>query len=146
MEQASRPPLRRLVTVDRRIRGGDYPNARTLAGELEVHPRTVLRDLEFLRNSLGAPLEYDARQHGYYYSLPDYALPFLRLSEGELVALFLAERLMQTYRGTPYAADLATAFRKLTAQLPDEVTVDLSHLGDTVSFRGSQPDAGAVRC
>ncbi len=146
MERTSRPPLRRLVAVDRCIRAGGYPNTRTLAGELEVNRRTVLRDLEFLRDSLGAPLEYDARRHGYYYSLPDYALPLLRLSEGELVALFLAERLMQTYHGTPYAADLATTFRKLTAQLPDEVTVDLSHLGETVSFRSPQADAGAVRC
>src|SRR5277367_5439923 len=127
MQQASRPPLRRLLVADHRIRAGDYPNARTLAAEMEVNARTVLRDLEFLRDSLGAPLEYDSRRHGFYYSLPDYALPLLRLSEGELVALFLAERLMQTYRGTPYAADLATAFHKLTAQLSDEVTVDLSH-------------------
>jgi predicted DNA-binding transcriptional regulator YafY len=66
-----------------------------MAAELDVHPRTIHRDLEFLRDSLGAPLEYDARRHSFYYCVSDYALPLLRLSEGELVALFLAERVMQ---------------------------------------------------
>ena len=92
------------------------------------------------------PLEFCPQRNGYYYRDPDFALPALRLTEGELVALFLAERLMHQYRGTPYATDLAKAFRKLTAHLPDEVTVDLTHLEQTVSFRNAQPDGGDVRC
>src|SRR5581483_12086443 len=95
MEYASRPALRRLLTEDRLIRAGGYPNARVLAAKLEVHPRTVHRDLEFLRDSWGAPLEYDARRHGFYYRVSDFALPLLRLSEVELLALFLAEPSMQ---------------------------------------------------
>jgi predicted DNA-binding transcriptional regulator YafY len=142
METAARPPLRRLAALDRMIRAGSYPNARTAAAALEVHPRTVHRDLEFLRDSWGAPVEYCPVRHGFYYRDADYALPLLRLSEGELVALFLAERVMQQYRGTPYASDLATAFRKLTDQLPETVTVDLSHLGGDYSVRG--PGAGAA--
>ena len=58
MEIASRPPLRRLVLLDRLIRAGDYPNARTAAEALEVHARTIHRDLEFLRDSLEAPLAF----------------------------------------------------------------------------------------
>src|SRR5690349_7090484 len=144
MLTASRPLIRRLVTLDRMIRAGDYPNARTAAAELEIHPRTVHRDLEFLRDSLGAPLEFCHRHNGYYYREQGYALPLVRLTEGELVALFLAERLLQEYRGTPYAADLATAFRKLTAALPGEVTLDLSHLDEVYSFRRHGAGAGGV--
>jgi predicted DNA-binding transcriptional regulator YafY len=66
----------------------------------------------------------------------------VRLTEGELVAFFLAERLLDEYRGAPYAADLATAFRKLTAALPDAVTIDLSHLSEGLSFRQHAADAG----
>src|SRR5206468_85966 len=39
------------------------------------------------------------------------------------------------YRCTPYAQDLAAAFTKLTAALPDEVTLKLDHLQDAYSFR-----------
>jgi predicted DNA-binding transcriptional regulator YafY len=146
MELASRPPLRRLFALDRLIRDGGFPNATTMAAALEVHPRTIYRDLDFLRDSWGAPLEYCPRRHGFYYRDADYAVPLLRLSEGELVALCLAERVMQQYRGTPYEQDLATAFRKLTAHLPEEVTIDLSHLGGAFSFRGPCSDVGDLDC
>jgi predicted DNA-binding transcriptional regulator YafY len=142
VEIASRPPLRRLLMLDRMIRAGDYPNARSAGKVLEVHPRTVHRDLEFLRDSLEAPLAFCHRHNGYYYSNPYYAFPLLHLTEGDLVALFLAERALEQYRGTPYAADLAAAFAKLTAALPDRVTIDLNHLRDAYSFRQRGTDAG----
>src|SRR5262245_23381785 len=137
MKTASRPPLRRLALIDQLIRSGQHPNASSIARELEVNPRTIHRDLEFLRDSWGAPLEFSHRRNGYYYGDADYSLPLLRLTEGELVARFLAERVMQHYRGTPYAKELAAAFLKLTAALPDEVTISLSHLAEVFSVRPS---------
>lgn len=145
MRVASRPPLRRLLALDRMIRAGHYPNASKAAKALEVNPRTVHRDLEFLRDSWGAPLAFSHRHNGYYYEAGDYAIPLFRMTEGELVALFLAERQMQQYRGTPFGRQLATALGKLTATLPDEVTLDLSHLGDVYSFRHQASDAGDAK-
>jgi predicted DNA-binding transcriptional regulator YafY len=52
---------------------------------------------------------------------------------------------MQQYRGTPYAADLATVFGKVAAQLGDEVTIDLNHLADSISVRGPNTEAGDER-
>jgi predicted DNA-binding transcriptional regulator YafY len=135
MKVAARPPLRRLWALDQMIRSGRYPNAGAAARELEVHPRTIYRDLDFLRDSWGAPLAFCHRHNGFYYTDRDWALPLLRLTEGELVALFLAERLLQEYQGTPHAAALASVFRKLTAALPEEVTLDLGHLDAAYSFR-----------
>jgi predicted DNA-binding transcriptional regulator YafY len=142
MQTAVRPPLRRILALDRMIRAGTYPNARTAAAELEVHPRTVYRDLDFLRDSWGAPVAFCHRRNGYYYTDADFPLPLLRLSEGELVALFLAERVMQQYRDTPLGRNLASAFRKLTAHLPDTVTIDLAHLEGAYSFRGPDTNVG----
>lgn len=140
MKVASRPSLRRLLALDRMLRAGRYPNATSAATELEVHARTIHRDLEFLRDSWGAPLEFCHKRNGYYYRDPDFALPLLRLSEGELLALFLAERVMQQYRDTPYARDLATAFKKLTAALPDEVSLDLSDWDEVYAIRRTVED------
>jgi len=142
MKLAGRPCLRRLQALDQMIREGCYPNSQTAARELEVHSRTIHRDLEFLRDSWHAPLEFSREHNGYYYRDAGFSLPLFRLTEGELVALFLAERLLQTYRGTPYAAELTAAFSKLTAALPDEVSLDLSHLGDAYSFRQQAAGAG----
>jgi predicted DNA-binding transcriptional regulator YafY len=143
MKTAARFSLERIAALDRTIRAGRYPNAKTMADRLEVSHRTVQRDIEFLRDRLQAPLEYDAARHGYYYTEPTFRLPSLTLTEGELVALFLAERVLRQYRGTPYAPDLARAFGKLTAALEDPVTIDLGALGDEVSFRttaAGEPD------
>lgn len=148
MRTATRFPLERLSALDRAIRAGEYPNASTLARALEVCPRTIQRDIEFLRDRLGAPLAFDPRRNGYAYRDPDYRLPLLTLTEGELVALFLAERVLQQYRGTPYGPDLARAFAKLTAGLGESVTVDLRHLGGVHSFRTTAPpefDPGVFR-
>jgi predicted DNA-binding transcriptional regulator YafY len=135
MKIASRVPLRRLVALDEMVRKGTFPNASSAALDLEVHPRTIARDLEFLRDSWGAPLEFSRSKNGYFYRDVDYQLPLHRFSEGELVALFLAERVMQQYKNTPYAKDLATAFQKLTVALPREITIDLNHPTEALSFR-----------
>jgi predicted DNA-binding transcriptional regulator YafY len=135
MRTATRFPLERLSALDRAIRAGEYPNASTLARALEVCPRTVQRDIEFLRDRMGAPLVFDPRRNGYAYRDPDYRLPLLTLTEGKLIALFLAERVLQQYRGTPYGPNLARAFAKLTAGLGEAVTVDLGHLSGLHSFR-----------
>ncbi len=139
MRTASRPMLRRLLTLDRLIRKGDYPNATALGLELEVHARTVHRDLEFLRDSWGAPLEFCPRRNGYFYREPAWTLPVLSLAEGEVIALFLAERLLQEYAGTPYAGMLAQLFDKITMTLSDTIKVDLGHLDQVYSVSHKQP-------
>jgi len=133
MQLASRPPLARLSHIDQAIRAGGWPNACTLAAQLEVSPRTVQRDLLFLRDRLRAPLEFDPARNGYRYTDATYQLPFFRLTEGELVALFLAERLLRQYRGAPFEEELRRAFAKITAALPDAVSLDLGGVAAALS-------------
>jgi predicted DNA-binding transcriptional regulator YafY len=80
MKVAVRFSLQRIAALDRAIRAGEYPNARTISRELEVGHRTVQRDVEFLRDRLGAPLVFDRRHNGYYYAEPDYRLPLMTLT------------------------------------------------------------------
>ncbi len=138
---ASRPPLVRIIAIDQSVRAGALPNAHTLSRQLEVNPRTIRRDITYLRDQLGAPIEFDPRRNGYFYKEPSYRLSFLQLTEGELIALFLAERVLQQYQGTPYAPDLARAFAKITAGLGDRISIDLEHLGSLHSFRNTAPIA-----
>jgi predicted DNA-binding transcriptional regulator YafY len=141
MRTATRFPLERIAAIDRAVRAGEYPNAGTIARRFEVSRRTVQRDIEFMRDRLGAPLAFDQRRQGFAYSDPSFRLPEVPMSEGELLALALAERVLRQYRGTPYAADLARAFRKVTDGLSDRVTVDLGLLAESYSFRSTAPEA-----
>ncbi len=142
MRCASRPFLARLAVIDAAIRGGERPTVPTLAEALEVNTRTVQRDLQFLRDRLGAPLAYDRRSGGYVYTDATYRLPPWQFTEGELVGLLLAGRLLHEYRHTPYAEALARAFQKMAAVLPEQVTIDLTHLADAFAFRHQALEVG----
>ena len=50
------------------ILAGMYPNCITLAEKLECSTRTIKRDVDFLRDRLNVPMEYDRRRWGYFYN------------------------------------------------------------------------------
>lgn len=133
MTPVTRPPFRRFLAIDRSVRSGQYPNSESLAAELEVDSRTVQRDIAFLKDQLGAPLEFCRKRNGYHLTDLSWTLPTFQLTEGELVSVFLAERLIRQYRGTPFETDLARAFERITRILPDEITVSLAAAADTLS-------------
>ena len=139
MRLATRPPLVRLLAIDRAIRAQRWPNTRTLADELEVDRRTIRRDLAFLRYRFGAPLGFDTHHNGYFYTEPSFRLPSIQLTEGELIALFAAQRLLQEYRGSPFGPDLERAFAKIVSVLADPITVSADALrgGDLVPHERS---------
>jgi proteasome accessory factor B len=145
MRLTTRFPLERLARIDQELRRGSWPNANSLAVDLEVTPRTIQRDIQFLRDSLHAPIIYDAVRHGYRYTETDFRLPFFRITEGEYLALFLAERLLQAYGDTPVAGDLARFFGKIKVMLPETVTLDPHHLADCFSARPSTQSLGDAK-
>jgi len=64
MRVSTRPALERLQVIDLAVSRRAWPNARTLARELEVTRRTIQRDIAFMR-WLHAPLEFDSVRNGY---------------------------------------------------------------------------------
>ncbi|MCS7089813.1 MAG: WYL domain-containing protein [Verrucomicrobiota bacterium] len=131
----SRPPLERMLRIHAEIQAGRFPNATTLARQLEVSPKSIQRDLEFMRDRLQLPLAYDARRYGYYYTEPVEAFPTVQLTEGELVALILAEKALQQYRGTPFERPLLSAIQKMEQGLPETISISLSDIEQSFSFR-----------
>ena len=63
-----------------------YPNARALSEYFEISARQAQRDIEYLRDSMNAPLVYCAKKRGYVYE-QEYSLPHYFLSEIEKGAL-----------------------------------------------------------
>lgn len=125
------------MQIHRALQAGHHPNATRLAGELEVCVKTVHRDIDFMRDRLGLPVEYDAVRNGYRYTEEVGSFPSLQISEGELFALMVAEKALQQYRGTPFEERLVSALRKLERALPDTVSLNLSEWDHAISFRTS---------
>jgi predicted DNA-binding transcriptional regulator YafY len=131
---STKPPLRRLYWALGRLRSNKPLKATDLAEEFEVNVRTAYRDLDFLRDQWRVPLEFDRSQGTYRLTEPMADLPAVTLSEGELVALYFAEKVLAQYRGTPFEKDLTSAFRKIQELLPERVRVSPSTLDDYLSF------------
>ncbi len=142
MRLPTRPALVRLAHIHQAIGSGQRPNVTTLARQLEVNPRTVQRDLDCLRDQLAAPIEYDSKRRGYYYTDATFQLMLPSLTEGECLALFLADRLLQQYRGTALADDIQRLFQKITAFLPDSISLRADDLAKAYSVRAHPADPG----
>jgi proteasome accessory factor B len=136
-----KPQYRRLLFIDKRLREGRYPNCSTLAAEWEVSAKTIMRDIDYLRDELDAPIEYDAVQHGYYYAEASYRLPAITISESDLFAVCIAEKALQQFRKTPLHSRLASVFEKIEQSLPDHVSVQPAWVDSRISIF---PDAATT--
>jgi proteasome accessory factor B len=136
-QSISRPPLERMMRIHDAIQSGKFPNAAQLAKELEVSPKSVQRDLEFMRERMKFPLEYDKNRWGYYYTKDVGSFPAFTVTEGELFAVLVAEKAMHQYRGTNLEKPLLSAFRKLAASLPETISLHMADWEQSISFRSS---------
>src|ERR1041385_8056750 len=131
----SRPPLERMLRIHQAIQSGKFPNASSLARELEVSTKSIHRDIEFMRDRLELPVEYDGSRFGYYYTEEVNAFPTMQITEGELFALVVAEKALQQYRGTNFEKPLLSAIKKMEQALPDTISLSLADVEQTISFR-----------
>lgn len=68
--------LERVYSFHQDILNNRFPNASTLMEEFEVSQATARRDIAYLRDRLLAPLEFDNRKNGFYYTDDTFSLPF----------------------------------------------------------------------
>lgn len=110
----------RAIQIDRwtwfhqQARAGRAPNARSLMDKYEISERTAQRDIDYMRDSLRAPLEYVHAKRGYIYTDPDYQLPFLDTPTQEELLAFLAAKTVFEKSVSPLPND---DFRKLFMRL-----------------------------
>ncbi|OGC21644.1 hypothetical protein A2291_06005 [candidate division WOR-1 bacterium RIFOXYB2_FULL_42_35] len=129
-----RHTLIRIYQIDELIRSKQYPNCRELAERFEVSERTILRDIEAMKDSLGAAIGFSKEHNGYYYEKQGFCLPSLKLSEGELLAILLGGELIAKYKNTPFEAAIKKAFEKLQALLPETISINLNNRDKFISF------------
>jgi predicted DNA-binding transcriptional regulator YafY len=142
---ATRPQVERMHAIVRRIQKGDYPSRSVLARELGWTTRTIQRDITFMQNRERMPIAYDFFRHGYYLTEKLVDFPLLQISEGEIVALFVAQRAMAQYRGTPFEQPLRVACEKLVEGLKGEFSVAWGDLDSAISFRNIETNPVDIR-
>ena len=127
------------------LRNGEYPNCARISREFGVDRQTALRDIDFIRDRMGWPIEYDDKRHGYYLSGPVPRVPSMAVTAKEVFELYVMHQAVEHYRGTPLEQRLEQFFRKCTGQLDDEDLFTMQDLSDVLSFRPFAPDEADAR-
>lgn len=137
MKPASRPQYYRIKRIVDMVREGSeagyLPNRGDFRRELEVSPRTLARDLDFLRDEERAPIEYDATRHGYRLTDEAYRLPPVRISRREAFGFALARKLLSAFEGTPLEMEMRSVLGKIAESLEGEISVEPEWLSEQVS-------------
>ncbi len=111
-------------------------NCVSFAEKWGVSQKTVQRDVNFLRDQMHAPLEYNLNKRSYEFTQPTWSMPSMLVTEGEILSVLLASKVLEQYHGTPAADSLRHIFGKLAQMLPEKVKIDPSALFTRFSFRG----------
>jgi predicted DNA-binding transcriptional regulator YafY len=107
--------LHRIQWIDTMIRAGRHPNCSTIAAHFEISRRQATRDIEYLRDSMGAPLAYDPGENGYFYTDETFVLPAQLVSSEEQRALaYLSHQYRQS--GGALGEQLALLFARLAGE------------------------------
>ena len=122
--------LSRIARIDEEIRSGCFPNSEELAAKLEVSSRTILRDIDFLRYSYDAPIEYDTLKRGFYYTEPNFFIRSVMLSKEELetITLYDTYTKMSTIDDDEFSVKFRKIIDKLLLVLPEEQSNSLPYV------------------
>lgn len=105
--------MERYYWFDNQVRAGRFPNATALADRFEISSKTAQRSIDFMRDRLDAPLQYDSVQKGYCYSERSFCLPSFQVSQEELIAILLARNLLSESAGGLISRAIQSFGRKL---------------------------------
>ena len=138
-EPGKRDRTARLMRVAQLLTGNpDGMRPKDIAERLGMSVRNVYRDLRALEGEVGLPTWADGGRWGI---LGEAFLPPLKLTLPEAMAVFLGARLMVRY-ADKYDPDLASAFEKLAAALPETLRAHVARSLDVLQEAPRAPAFG----
>lgn len=126
--------ISRILEIDKAIRNDEYPNSKRYEKDWGISRSTFSRYIDLLRLSYDAPVEFDFRRNGYYYSDKTFFIQNVMLKEGELVTISMILPLLEQYKNTPLEKSFREIITKITDMLPDNISVDSSFINNEVHF------------
>ena len=109
----------RIQWLHKKMTMKSFPNAQRLAERFGISHRQAQRDLDYLRRELGAPIEYDAKKKGFYYTTP-FVLPLLISSDND-------ENYIPEIFNVQSKQELAADESIIQMQIPYSATVEIKN-------------------
>lgn len=120
--------MERIYFLHKEIADKKYPNTKTIMETFQVSESSARRDIEYLKVFLLAPIEFDRRKNGYFYTSADFRLPFEN-APGIIALLGILQKMADE-------AGLASLpeVRDLRKKLMGLISSDGRHMIDAVRF------------
>ncbi len=130
----------RIFYVDREIREGRGAMIADVAERFEVSERQVKRDIEYMRDRLGAPIEWDAKRRRYVYREPWESLA--AADEKSLFAISFLKSILSEYAYVPVLSNELIGFlegkiSRRYERIADRVSYELptiERIGNTIAY------------
>lgn len=104
--------MHRLSWIDAQVRTRSYPNCSDIAEQFSISRRQAARDVEYLRDSMGAPIEFCYQRKGYYYTKDTFVLGNILVTDEQRQGLtYLAEQYAKLE--SEHARHLSRLFKRL---------------------------------
>ncbi|MEA3223227.1 MAG: WYL domain-containing transcriptional regulator [Thermodesulfobacteriota bacterium] len=132
---ASKVIFERFLWFNDQVKAKRFPNSKTLADKFELSRKTAQRDIEFIRDRLGAPLIYMANKRGYDYEDNTYDLPGIWINEEELVALLISSRLASTVPDKRLKVSLKSFLEQIISLHSIRGSISLDDLNERISVK-----------
>ncbi len=126
--------MERVFRIMELINSRNYPDVQRFIEEFGVDRRTIMRDLRFLRESLGAPLVYDKNKKGYCFTDYFTITPPKKLDELDLLTLQFLQHSLMAYRSTGIGKKMLESFEHMFGLLTGDTR--WRELDSMVAFRG----------
>ncbi|MFB9750160.1 helix-turn-helix transcriptional regulator [Paenibacillus hodogayensis] len=111
--------MHRILWFDEQIRASRFPNAKALAEHFEISVRQAGRDIEYMQDSLHAPMSYNAKRRGYAYNDAAYILPSVFLTETDIrIVNFLIYKYEEAVKSIGYVEGLDRVVQTLKRFVP----------------------------
>ncbi|MBM4157436.1 MAG: WYL domain-containing protein [Ignavibacteria bacterium] len=129
--------LKRLSIIDNEITKGCFPNKKKIADLLNVSEKTVQRDIDFMKTEYNAPVAFNFKKKGFYYSDNNFSLNKVTIDKNDFISLAVIEKILEQHKFSPYKKYFEKLYDKLSCIYNDKVSVRLNDLNDILHFSPS---------
>ena len=145
--------MQRIVYFLDEVKKGNHPNAHSFSQKLKsldsrndtnlaCSEKTIKRDIHYLINDMGAPVDYDASEKGYYLWNPTWSLPEVTLSADELFAELFVKKISEEHL-LPCLREHLNAGTDIQLRATDQEDINIPALASVIHVTGQHKNIDA---